>query len=92
MHKLIDTRDWSESKFILRHPLNTDCRVMSLMLKMTGNPITMATDDKPNNSGEMDFKLLMKRGHKQMVKDLKVPLDSELAIGLKDTQIKAGVR
>ena len=35
----------------------------------------------------MDFKLLMKRGHKQMVKDLKVPLDSELAIGLKDTQM-----
>ena len=35
----------------------------------------------------MDFKLLMKRGHKQMVKDLKVPLDSKLAIGLKDTQM-----
>ena len=47
----------------------------------------IATDDKPNSSGEMDFKLLMKRGHKQMVKDLKVPLDSELAIGLKDTQM-----
>lgn len=47
----------------------------------------LATDEKPNNSGEMDFKLLMKRGHKQMVKDLKVPLDSELALGLKDTQM-----
>ena len=38
MHKLIDTRDWSESNFILRHPLNTDCCVMSLVLKTTGNP------------------------------------------------------
>jgi len=35
----------------------------------------------------MDFKLLVKKGHKQMVRDLKVPLNSELAIGLKDTQM-----
>ena len=54
---------------------------------MSLDHVTIATDEKPNNSGEMDFKLLMKRGHKQMVKDLKVPLDSELAIGLKDTQM-----
>lgn len=49
--------------------------------------VTTATDEKPNDSGEMEFKLLMKRGHKQMVKDLKVPLDSKLALGLKDTQM-----
>ena len=49
--------------------------------------VNVATDEKPNDSGEMEFKLLMKRGHKQMVKDLKVPLDSELALGLKDTQM-----
>jgi len=35
----------------------------------------------------MDFKLLVKKGHKQMVRDLKVPVNSELAIGLKDTQM-----
>lgn len=61
---------------------------MSLIIYMTSHyRVTIATDEKPNNSGEMDFKLLMKRGHKQMVKDLKVPLDSELALGLKDTQM-----
>ena len=35
----------------------------------------------------MEFKLLVKKGHKQMVRDLKVPVNSELAIGLKDTQM-----
>ena len=49
MHKLIDTRDWSESEFILRHPLNTDCRVMSLMLKMTGNPKAVVRVEKNLN-------------------------------------------
>ncbi|XP_065910313.1 regulator of nonsense transcripts 2-like isoform X2 [Dysidea avara] len=39
-----------------------------------------------NTGGGMDFKLLVKKGHKQLVRDLKVPLNSELASGLKVTQ------
>lgn len=35
---------------------------------------------------KMKFKLMTKKGHKQQLKELSIPLDSDLTSGLKDTQ------
>ena len=32
----------------------------------------------------MKFKLMTRKGHKQQLKELSIPLDSDLALGLKD--------
>ena len=62
---------------------NGKCSCDVMQCNMTSHT-TVGSD---NSGGGMDFKLLVKKGHKQMVRDLKVPVNSELAIGLKDTQM-----
>ena len=34
---------------------------------------------------KMKFKVMMRKGHKQQLKELSIPLDSDLTTGLKDT-------
>jgi hypothetical protein len=47
---------------------------------------TAATLISEGGAMKMKFKLMTRKGHKQQLKELNVPLDSDLASGLKDTQ------